>query len=292
MSYFSKPLLWLIGSLFFQTGIKWLLTEGDKLLITALASLEDQGLYALSANYGGLIARMIFQPIEISARNLFANLCAAPSQQPENVDGATKKGQERSEVTKTKDNIKSAAEILRDLLRFYSIVSLLVFSMGPTAAPLLLRLVAGSRWSDSGAGEVLGTYCYYIPFLAINGVSEAFVAATASTKDLRDQSFWMAGFSGFFAASAYVFLRVLRMGAEGLVLANCVNMGLRVVFNTWFVNKYFAERQQVSLPLSMYQGESELTGVLGIQCPRSTAQSIRHRSYRYNLQPRSTVSSP
>ena len=90
-------------------------------------------------------------------------------------------------------------------------------SAGPPLAPLLLRLVVGSRWTISGAGEVLGVYCYYIPFLAINGVSEAFVAATASTTELHQQSFWMTGFSVLFAASAYVFLRVLELGAKGCV---------------------------------------------------------------------------
>ena len=208
VSYFSVPLLHLIGSLFFQTGIKWLLTEGDKLLITSLASLEDQGMYALAANYGGLIARMIFQPIEISSRNLFANLCATPSQSSANSDPTQKK----TTSPQAKENLTTASTILTTLLHAYALLSLICFSVGPSAAPLLLNLVAGSRWSS--AGSVLGTYCYYIPFLAMNGVSEAFVAATASTKDLRDQSFWMAGFSVLFAVSAWLFLSVLGWGAQ------------------------------------------------------------------------------
>lgn len=245
LSYFSKPLLWLIISLFFQTGIKWLLTEGDRLLILALASLEDQGLYALAANYGGLVARMIFQPIEVSSRNLFANFCAAPSQHNGGVRGSNSEHERDNRADRTKANLKSTADTLRDMLRFYNIASLIVFAIGPTAAPLMLHLLAGSQWSNSGAADVLGTYCYYIPFLAINGVSEAFVAATASTKDLRNQSFWMAGFSALFAASAYVFVGVLGMGAGGLVWANCLNMALRIVFNLRFVNAYFTERNVV-----------------------------------------------
>lgn len=252
-SLFSKPLLWLIGSLFFQTGIKWLLTEGDKLLIGALASLEDQGMYALSANYGGLIARMLFQPVENSSRNLFAKLCTtdAPTVEVQTSEkkSASVKGEYTSPTTSNtkfestaKSKLQTASTLLQDILRIYSIASLFAFAIGPTATPVLLRLVAGSRWSDSGAGEVLGTFCYYIPFLAINGVSEAFVAATASTKDLRNQSLWMTGFSALFAASAYVFLRVLGFGAKGLVWANCVNMALRIVFNLWFVKSYFRDR--------------------------------------------------
>ncbi|KAK4497999.1 hypothetical protein PRZ48_010655 [Zasmidium cellare] len=208
-SRLSKSLLNLSVSLYIQSGIKYVLTQGDVIVSTTLASLEDQGMYALSANYGGLIARMVFRPIEDSSRNLFAQLCASTPEEK----------QTESEKGKTKNapaNITQAATILRDILHVYTIVSLLAFTLGPTAAPLLLQLVAGSRWSASGAGEVLGTYCYCIPLLAINGVSEAFVAATASEKDLYWQSIWMGAFSAAFAGSSYVFLRVLSLGAKGL----------------------------------------------------------------------------
>lgn len=65
-----------------QSSIKYVLTQGDSLLIATLASLQDQGAYALSSNYGGLIARMLFQPIEEASRNLFAKLCASPADDP------------------------------------------------------------------------------------------------------------------------------------------------------------------------------------------------------------------
>ncbi|KAK5704648.1 Oligosaccharide translocation protein rft1 [Elasticomyces elasticus] len=242
-SLFSKPLLYLSASLYLQTGIKWLLTEGDKLLVSAFATLEDQGMYALSANYGGLIARMLFRPIEDSSRNLFARLCATV-EQGKKTDDRPPSSQDTSQKGPSQ-----AATILHNLLRVYSIASLIAFAVGPTAAPLLLQLVAGSRWTDSGAGEVLATYCYCIPLLAINGVSEAFVSATASTAELQRQSIWMGAFSAGFALSAYVFLRVLEMGARGLVLANCVNMALRIVFNLSFATSYFA-RQGVSFELT------------------------------------------
>ena len=63
-NYFSAPLLRLTASLSLQSSLKYILTQGDSLLITSLASLADQGAYALASNYGGLIARMLFQPIE------------------------------------------------------------------------------------------------------------------------------------------------------------------------------------------------------------------------------------
>lgn len=197
---------------------------------------------------------MIFQPIEVSARNLFANLCAAPGDQiaaSKDSKHDEVKNKEDAGVQTTKSNLISASSILTTILRSYTIFSLIIFAIGPTAAPLLLRFVAGNTaWAQSGAGEVLGTYCYYIPFLAVNGVSEAFVAATASTKDLRDQGFWMAGFSALFAGSAWMLVSesspIGGFGAKGLVLANCINMGLRIGFNLWYILGYFRERSVVS----------------------------------------------
>ena len=217
-------------SLYLQQGIKYLLTEGDVIVSTTLASLEDQGMYALSANYGGLIARMVFRPIEDASRNLFAKLCGGTE-----ID-------KKQDVKKPSENIKQAHQTLHLILRAYSILSIICFAVGPAAAPLLLRLVAGTRWSSSGAGEVLGVYSICIPLLAINGVSEAFVSATATTTELRNQSIWMGFFSLGFAGSAYFFLRVLALGAKGLVLANCVNMGMRIVFNLSFVKGFFARQ--------------------------------------------------
>ncbi|KAG2168108.1 hypothetical protein VTO58DRAFT_104115 [Aureobasidium pullulans] len=233
LSLFSQPLLNLSLSLTVQSSIKYVLTQGDSLLIASLASLQDQGAYALSSNYGGLIARMLFQPIEEASRNLFAKLCAP-----------TSNSDKTKEQQASGNGIAQANTTLSLILRFYSLISLVAFAAGPTAAPVLLSLVAGSRWSDTGAGEVLGCYCYYIPLLALNGVSEAFVAAVADNTQLYTQSIWMGGFFAAFAGSAYLFLRVLEMGAKGLVWANCVNMGCRILFNLSFVKSFFAKRGQ------------------------------------------------
>ncbi|EME42161.1 hypothetical protein DOTSEDRAFT_175036 [Dothistroma septosporum NZE10] len=233
LSLFPKSLLNLSFWLYFQEGIKYFLNNSDVLASIAAVSLEDQGNYAISTNYGGLIARMVFRPIEDSSRNLFARLCSKQELAPT-----------KTTFVKESAHFKQAASVLGDILRVYNIISLIVFAVGPSAAPLLLRLVAGSRWSDSGASEVLGTYCYSIPLLAINGVSEAFVAATATPSDLFQQSFVMGGCFAGFAGSAYFFLQIMGLGAKGLVFANCVNMGLRVVYNLWFVRRYFAQKGQ------------------------------------------------
>ena len=217
------------ASLWLQSGIKYILTQGDSLIITAFASLRDQGAYALASNYGGLIARMLFQPIEETSRNLFGKLCA----------------NQESTGKPASENIKQAKDILQLVLKFYSLLSVAAAALGPTIAPLLLQIVAGSKWVETGAGEVLATYCYYIPLLAINGVTEAFVAAVASNAELSAQSVYMGGFFAGFAGASWLFLKALQLGAQGLVYANCVNMALRVLWAIRFIQGYFSRHGQV-----------------------------------------------
>jgi len=229
---FSSSLSKLSVSLLIQNSFKYILTQGDGLLIAALTSLRDQGAYALASNYGGLIARMLFQPIEESSRNMFAKVCA-----PEATSNKV-----------SKNGIREAKILLQNILRLYSIISLVACVLGPPLAPTLLRLVAGARWADTEASVVLSTYCYYIPLLAINGVTEAFVAAVATNSELHTQSLLMGAFFAGFAAAAYLFLHIMQLGAQGLVYSNCVNMFLRIIFNTHFISSYFKRSEQVFFP--------------------------------------------
>ncbi|KAI9707345.1 MAG: Oligosaccharide translocation protein rft1 [Candelina mexicana] len=221
LTYISSPLLTLSTSLFIQCAIKHILTQGDSLLIASLASLADQGAYALASNYGGLIARMLFQPIEESSRNLFAKLLTVRSNSKPDTQG-----------------VKAASEVLRDILRLYMLLSVVAAALGPTVAPLLLKIVAGERWAKTSAADVLATYCYYIPLLAINGVTEAFISSVATNAQLYTQSMVMFAFSLGFASAGFVFLRVLGWGAQGLVWANVVNMLLRIIWSLGFIRHY------------------------------------------------------
>lgn len=236
LRYFSTPLLRLTGSLTLQSALKYILTQGDSLLITSYTSLADQGAYALASNYGGLIARMLFQPIEESSRNMFAKLCAGPVPAPD-----TKNSDRDQQSQEQKRNLAQASKVLTIILRLYSIISLFAITLGPTLSPLLLSVVAGKKWSATNASNVLATYCYYIPFLAINGVTEGFVAAVATNKELYAQSISMGFFFAAFAGSAWFFLGQLQLGGSGVVLANTVNMALRIIWNSWFINRFFGQ---------------------------------------------------
>lgn len=243
LSYFSLPLLKLSASFFTQSILKHLLTQGDTILISLLTTPTTQGIYALASNYGGLVVRLILQPIEEITRNYIGKHLSITS------------------PTTQKSRVQEVRRTLLLLLRTYIISSLLIVVIGPTLAPLLLKLIAGARWTSSGAGHVLATYCYYIPLLAINGLTEAFVSSVATQSQLARQTLWMFAFSAGFALAAVLFLRVLDMGAEGLVAANGLNMIVRIVWAWGFIGSYFKEfdtnlnvRDLLPKPLSVAAG--------------------------------------
>ena len=69
--YFEQDTLTIVRG-FVQMIFKQFLTEGDKLLISHLCTIEEQGMYAVI--YGSIIARLLFQPLEESTRLMFTKL--------------------------------------------------------------------------------------------------------------------------------------------------------------------------------------------------------------------------
>lgn len=221
LGLFSWRLTSLAASVFFQSLVKHLLTQGDSMMLAAMSSLEDQGIYSLASNYGGLIARIIFQPLEESSRNLFSTLLSP------NESGNRNTAQ-----------VSFAKGHLTDLLRAYQLLSTLIFPLGPIMVPQVLRILGGRQWTSPQVGDLLSLYCYYIPFLAFNGITEAFVSSAANPAEIRRQTVWMGAFSASYALAAYAFLEVWSMGGYGLVLANIVNMVVRTLWSYTFIRSY------------------------------------------------------
>ncbi|KAG8168829.1 hypothetical protein KVR01_001578 [Diaporthe batatas] len=249
LSYFYQPTLKLASSMMIQSFVKHILTQGDTLLVTALSTPAAQGVYALANNYGGLAARLIFQPVEESSRNYYSRLLSGDDEPKTSAPPTDKQTAEKGDNTSSQGGprpsnaaLAQASENLTNLLRFYTFVSVPLLALGPTAAPLVLSLIAGPQWTASGAGEALAAYVYYIPLLAINGLTEAFVASVATGAQVHQQSVWMMAFTVLFGVSGYVFLSVLDWGAVGLVWANGINMAGRITWAVWFIRRYFAQR--------------------------------------------------
>ncbi|RAL15016.1 nuclear division Rft1 protein [Aspergillus homomorphus CBS 101889] len=218
---FPWSMVSLAASVFLQSIVKHLLTQGDSMILATLTSLEDQGIYALASNYGGLVARILFQPIEESSRAVFSSLLHSNSL-----------GKRHTE------NIYLAKMHLAEIIRAYSMISAVAFPLGPALVPLVLNVLGGRRWASPKVCGLLSLYCLYIPFLAFNGISEAFVSSAASPSEVRKQALWMGAFSACFVSAAYIFLVAGNLGARGVVYANIVNMTVRTIWSIAFIRSF------------------------------------------------------
>ena len=180
-----------------QAALKLVLTEGEKLAAARLTTLDEQGAYALASNYGSLVARMLFQPLEESVRLRLSQ------------------GGE-------------AAAWMRTLLRLHVLFGTGLVALAPPVAAPFLRLVAGPAWAH--AAPILGMYCWYVPVLGVNGVVEAFVQSVAPAHVLRVYSYVLV------AASAVMVGVLASPVAEArMVVANIASLSVRALASSAYV---------------------------------------------------------
>lgn len=235
MSAFSKPLLTLAGAFYGQSIFKWLLTQGDTLVMSLFADLKAQGIFALASNYGGLASRLLFQPVEESSRNVFGGLLT----HEEAVSAKPLRSQAHSSSITSRR--QQALSYLSTTLRLYILVVFMpCIAILPQVFPILISTLLGpkSQWNSLQTVSLLQVYSYYIPALAINGILDAFVASIATEAELGAQSIMMLGVTMIYLGAAYFSMTVMQLGAVGLVYANILNMSLRIIFSLWFIRAW------------------------------------------------------
>lgn len=268
--YFDQAILETGWALTKQSVIKQLLTEGDKLAVGKFGSEAEMGGYAVALNYGSLIARVIFQPLEESSRLYFSSLAAASSSSSSPIDNQV--DTKRSTSSGGDDNLPAppplsalapCASYLRLVLLLQTHLALIFTLLAPSFTTPLLHLLLGPKWSrTSTAPIILRAYAYSLPFLGFNGITEAFFQAVANPSWIQRGAGWMVVCAGAFAATCWIAVQVCGMGATGLIVANCVNMGLRTAFSTYFMVRYFSNalsRADATAPRrdAKEQGEEE-----------------------------------
>ncbi|OAG39217.1 hypothetical protein AYO21_06600 [Fonsecaea monophora] len=222
---FHKTVLSLAATIFFST-------------------LADQGAFALASNYGGLLARLVFQPVEESSRNTFGRLLSPcpPSSDKELASSAS----QNKSLPQANDNARRGLSYLYTTLHVYLLFSLPLISLAPEILPTVIPFVLSPQWRTPSTVVLLSTYCYYIPLMAVNGILDAFVTSVASPAQLRSQSLWMLVFTGVYGVAAWAMLRLWNLGSVGLVGANMVNMALRILWSLWFLRIWVTQREDES----------------------------------------------
>jgi len=213
-----------------QSVFKHLLTEGDKFILSWLSPLQDQGGYAIAVNYGSLVARIVFQPMEEMLRLYFSKTLSLPQR--------ISKIQADDLARPSRTSLQHAYSALVSLLAVQLSLSIILVIFGSAYIFIVLQVLLPPQYLSTSAPNVLAVWVWYIPVLALNGGLESFVASVALPKDLSRQSRWMAGFSTIYISIA-IGLYALGFGDASLVYANIVNLSARIVYSLHFVSSYF-----------------------------------------------------
>jgi hypothetical protein len=239
---FEKVTVSLASTMYLQSIFKLLLTQGDALIMSFLASLADQGSFALASNYGGLLARLIFQPVEESSRNTFGRLLSPVKEHIRPTDSAEPVSKDKkagaTDADQRTSDTRAAMSYLQNTLRLYLVLTRPLVTVGPFLILFGAQLFLSPQWRALDTLSLLVAYVYYIPLTALNGILDAFVTSVATPAQLRTQSLWMLIFTGIYAVAAWFFLRVWSLGSVGLIFANMVNMVLRIVWSWHFIKQY------------------------------------------------------
>lgn len=202
-----------------QSLLKQFLTEGEGFLMTFLGVLtfSEQGVYNIINNLGSLIPRFLFAPIEETFFTYFAGLV----------------GQGDGKRKVARDRVDTAARTLRTLLTFVVLVSLVIAVFAQAFAATALHIYGGEVLSSGTGPLLLRTYAVYVVFLALNGVTESFMFAAMANDEVERHNWWMVGFSAVFLGAAWQLTSLF--GSVGFILANCVNMAVRIGRSAYFI---------------------------------------------------------
>jgi len=223
--FFDEHLLSLSVTLYIQSFVKYLLSQGDKIILNILCNNVTQGVYAFVMNYGSLILRIVFQPLEETCRIYFSK--------------------ELVSKTSTSSSRQQVYKVILTILKCHFILGMYFVFFATNYTGVLIDFLAGSNWSkNSLAPKALAFYCISIPFMGFNGILEGFVQAVAPKKELHYQSRMMTIFWFIFAACCFIFVKVFHLGIVGIIIGNMVNMSLRIYTCYQYLINYYKKLEE------------------------------------------------
>lgn len=229
-----------------QSVFKHMLTEGDRIILTALVGTYDAGVYAMASSYGGMASRIIFQPLEENGRLLFSTQHAVIND-----------SREREDIKALREQTEAYEETYCGLIKLVVYIGLIFASLGANYTSLLIRILAGSKWgSNPEAAKALSAFCFYIALMSLNGMTEAFVYGAANSKEVGQ----LTVAHGVVGIIFYICAPILVLnggGTIGLIKANGLCMGLRSVYSMYFAAIYFHKLRLVGKDISKKHLASE-----------------------------------
>ncbi|KAJ2036572.1 Oligosaccharide translocation protein rft1 [Coemansia sp. RSA 376] len=213
-----------------QSLLKHLLTQGDNMVMARFATPAEMGIFAFVTNYGSIPARIVFLPLEEASRAMFSKMVSR--------DGGSARATGSDLVSMSADDARIARHVLTTLGKLHLLIGTILVVFGTLLSPTLLSFIGQG---DSAVAYTLTAYCIYLPFMGMNGFLEAFVHCVATKRQLFGISVWMACFTVVYALFAVQMLHVFKLGSTGMVVANMLNMALRIGYCWRFISRWFKQ---------------------------------------------------
>jgi len=213
--------------------------------MSRFSTLNDQGGYAVANNYGSLVARIFFQPIEESSRIFFSKVL--------------------SSSTKNANAIDTVHGRLSSILSLYLHMTMILVAFSSPYLPIVFAVLLPPKYLNTSAPTILMAIVWYIPVMAVNGVLEAFVSSASTPRDVADQAKWMTYTSfGYITCTVAVFQSGL-FNDYVIVYLNMINLMVRIVYATRFIREFqrrnsYPYRPIVTPPPPLVFGVTILTG--------------------------------
>ena len=212
-----------IGNCMMQCLFQYALTQGDRIVLSGIKDEQQDntmGIYAISTNYGSIISRLLFQPLEEQSRLLFASSSSAT------------------------DNNDILQRTYMSLLKLVVYIGMIFATLASNYTSIVVFLLLPSRHYSKEMIDALTMFCFYILILAMNGITEAFVYAMLPLQP-KSQKYLLI-YHGCVAMLYYIYLTPILLQhyhAVGLILANAIAMLLRILYSLHFASHYFAKQR-------------------------------------------------
>jgi oligosaccharide translocation protein RFT1 len=219
--FFDNSIIYMSVWFMAQSFVKHLLTYGDKFALVLFGDENSQkGAYHIVSSLGSLVARILFHPLEETSRALFSKNLTNNDDCPN-----------RSEL------VQESRDLLVTLIQFNILFGCFFIFFGSNYTHILLHLLY--RKGKTDGPRVLSVYCIYVPIMGINGVTEAFLQAVGNSNELLNQTIYLSLCWVILFIASYFLLIVMKLGSVGLVIANILNLTLRIIFSLCFISKFF-----------------------------------------------------
>lgn len=206
-----------------QGALQWLFSQGEQIILINTNTPEQIGVYGLASDITSLVARLVFAPIETTV----FNMSAANAQSPSIIDS------------------------ICIITRVVVYIGLFAAAFGPSFGPPILTRFYGPKWTNDDVKATLSAFCRVMPFLALNGVTEANVNGSLQQNKLEKYNILLTVIMLFYYFLMYFLGKMY--GPSGVVYSNGINMCLRSIMAITVIFKQYGKKWNL-LPNMLIMG--------------------------------------